>query len=44
MPEKEYEDYNNIEKSKNKNHNLRLDYNFNSFDFNKIEYDEQSNN
>ena len=41
MPEEEYEDYNNIEKSKNKNHNLRLDYNFN---FNKFEYDEQSNN
>ena len=41
MPEEEYEDYNNIEKSKNKNHNLRLDYNFN---FNKIGYDEHSNN
>ena len=41
MPEEKYEDYNNIEKSKNKNRNLRLD---DSFIFKKTEYDEQRNN
>lgn len=41
MPEEENEVYNDMEKGKNKNHNLRLD---DSFDFKRIDYRVESSN